>query len=150
MDHKFILSWSDVHNIVVDLHYKTAEEEQGRIGIVGISRGGLIPAVMLSHMKQVSFFGTVGIKSYSGKDKQAETMYQGIDIGKLQNLDTVYLVDDICDTGKTFKFLIDNVLKLGNIKTVSLIYKKNTLYTPDYYGYEVGSKFWVDFPFEMQ
>lgn len=149
MVQKFILSWEDIHNIVIDLNYKTAEEEHGKIGIIGISRGGLVPAVMLSHLKSVEFFGTVGVKSYKDKTKGKEILYQTVEMDKLNKLNTVYLVDDICDSGKTFKFLKDNVFKINNLKTISLIYKKNDVFKPDYYGYEVDSKYWVDFPFEM-
>jgi len=149
MSNKFVLTWNDLHNIVIDLHYKTAEEEEGSVAIIGISRGGLVPAVMLSHLKKAQLFGTVGVRSYSDKNKKTEALYQIPEVKELEKIDTVYLIDDICDTGGTFKFLKDNVFKLNNIKTISLIHKKNKVFTPDYFGYEVDKHFWVDFPFEM-
>ena len=149
MARKFILSWEDINNIVIDLNFKTREGEHGKIGVIGISRGGLVPAVMLSHLKQAAYFSTVGIKSYSSQTKEKETVYQSPDLSAIEDLDTVYLVDDICDTGGTLKYLKDNLFISNKVKTISLIYKKNSVFTPDYYGYEVDKKFWVDFPFEM-
>lgn len=149
MVQKFVLSWIDIHNIVVDLNFKTLNNDGKNIGIIGISRGGLVPAVMLSHLKNSTFFATVGINSYHNKIRGTENIYQVFDTNLLHKLDTVYLIDDICDTGKTFSYLKNNMFNMNNIKTISLIYKKNNVFKPDYYGYEVESEIWVDFPFEM-
>ena len=149
MEQKFVLSWEDINNIVIDLNFKTREHEHGKIGIIGISRGGLVPAVMLSHLKKTVYFGTVGIKSYDSKTKEKETVYQSPDLEAITDLDIIYLVDDICDTGGTFKYLKDNLFIDNKVKTISLIYKENNVFTPDYYGYKVDKEFWVDFPFEM-
>lgn len=144
------ISWNKINSLVKLLHKKTAHlDKDKQIGIIGVSRGGLIPAVMLSHIKKTSFFSTIGLKSYENMTKKAETIYQLPEIDKLNTLDILYVVDDICDTGKTFKFLLDKVFTFNNIKTLSLFYKKNNIYKPDFFGMEVDRNFWVDFPFEL-
>lgn len=149
MDSKLLLTWEDVTNIAVDLSFKIAEQQHKKIGIIGISRGGLVPAVMISHIIKTHYFSTIGISSYSNKEKEAEKIYQDLDDRNLPNLDAIYVVDDIVDSGGTFKYLQQHVFKKHPIKTVSLLYKKNDIFKPDLFGYEVDKEKWVDFPWEL-
>lgn len=149
MSEKFILTWEDVNNIVIDLCFKIAEHKHQKIGLIGISRGGLVPAVMMSHVIKTQYFSTIGISSYSNKQKKAEKIYQNLDDKNIPDLDAIYVVDDIVDTGSTFKYLQQHVFKKFPVKTVSLLYKKNNVFKPDYFGYEVDKEKWVDFPWEL-
>lgn len=145
------LSWSDIENYVKLINNKSALNDTGRTTIVGISRGGLVPAVMLSHLKKDSKFYTVGVGSYEGKKKTDAYFYQTIPFDVIRNTDVLYIVDDISDTGNTFKFIIDNMFKTNNsikILTASIVYKKSSLYKPDYFGYETDTSDWINFPWE--
>ena len=71
--------------------------------IIGISRGGLIPAVMLSHYLGVPLLPI----SYSASDGAGDNKEQ-TNIEILPSFDEgtkILIIDDICDTGNTLKRL---------------------------------------------
>ncbi len=53
MSGKVYISWDDVDEMVEDLYHKLKDENIDKV--VGISRGGLIPGVMLSHKLNAGF-----------------------------------------------------------------------------------------------
>lgn len=145
------LSWQDIEKYVKRINDDSVNNDQGRVTVIGISRGGLVPAVMLSHLKPESKFYTVGVSSYEGKKKSDAYFYQTVPFDVIRNTDVLYLIDDICDTGLTFKFIIDSMFKTNNsikILTASIVYKNSSIYKPDYFGYETDSAAWINFPWE--
>jgi xanthine phosphoribosyltransferase len=147
---KIIVPWEEIHTTVESIHSTTEANDVGDIAIIGISRGGLIPAVLLSQLKNNSSVYTVGIKSYSGNKRNKDFVYQTPSIETLKEYKTLYLVDDICDTGLTFKHLTEKYFTELNLKTISLFYRSNSLYSPDYYGTKLLDESWVVFPWEKE
>jgi uncharacterized protein len=74
---KMYLSWDDINVLVEDLCNTIATSGVQVKSITGIKRGGLIPAVMVSHKLNIPYVDRI-------------------------NKDTL-VVDDICDTGETLK-----------------------------------------------
>jgi hypoxanthine phosphoribosyltransferase len=74
---KVYLSWDDINILVEDLCQTIAASGAEIKSITGIQRGGLIPAVMISHKLHIPYVSRI-------------------------NKDTL-VVDDICDTGETLK-----------------------------------------------
>lgn len=74
---KIYLSWDDINVLVEDLCDTIASSGAQITSITGIKRGGLIPAVMISHKLNIPYVDRI-------------------------NKDTL-VVDDICDTGETLK-----------------------------------------------
>ena len=72
---KTYLSWDDIENAVDDLCQQIPFELPNIDSIHGIARGGLIPAVLISHKLGLPYVGLVGPNTL--------------------------VVDDICDTGVT-------------------------------------------------
>ena len=144
------LDWSEISILINTVHEKTREWDDENIGIIGITRGGLIPAVLLSHKKPNSTVLTVGIKSYNGTNRGQDTIYQHPDYDYLKQFKTIYLVDDICDTGLTFKNLIQKTFKGLEIKTLSLLYRKNNIFTPSVFGQVILDENWRIFPWEKE
>jgi len=74
---KIYLSWDDISVLVEDLCDTIASSGAEIKSITGVKRGGLIPAVMISHKLNIPYVDRI-------------------------NKDTL-VVDDICDTGETLK-----------------------------------------------
>ena len=74
---KMYLSWDDINVLVEELCNTIATSGAEIKSIAGIKRGGLIPAVMVSHKLNIPYVDRI-------------------------NKDTL-VVDDICDTGETLK-----------------------------------------------
>lgn len=119
--------------------------------IVGVGRGGLIPATMLAY-KLKKTVRAVGIKTYDNMSQTGDyILYQDIDIPKDASDKKILVVDDICDTGNTFKILKElyrDKYKDINVEFASLFTKDKSSHLVDYYGLSVADSIWLDFPWE--
>ncbi|MHA1697609.1 MAG: phosphoribosyltransferase [Promethearchaeota archaeon] len=149
------MSWSEFDDLLSNLEFRIKNEmidEKGvEVGaIAGIFRGGIILARCLAArlkdapliiLKKEHDDGNSGLKCLG------DVNIQNI---RLNGSKTLLLVDDISDTGDTFKFFVSALKKLGIEKlfTASLILKKYSIFYPDFYGLLDSSKDWIVFPWE--
>jgi hypoxanthine phosphoribosyltransferase len=117
--------------------------------IVGIGRGGLIPATLMGYSLGLPVLN-FGVSSYKGKQRTDKLdIYQDIDFTKLKADSRLLVVDDICDTGNTFAAF--RALYKGNIKQcvyVSLFAKESSELYVDFCGATVNEDTWVEFPWD--
>lgn len=111
--------------------------------IVGISRGGLIPAVHLSHLLNVPLITL----THQTRDSIHEQQEVFTDKFKEENFagKNVLVVDDICDTGTTFRAIKEQI---PNALFYSIIYKTHSTFVPDYFYEEDDTDAWIDFYWE--
>lgn len=120
--------------------------------VVGVSRGGLIPATIIAEYMNVRELRTVGVHSYQlngmvGK-RSKSVLYQSCSPYLSGN---VLLIDDISDTGETFKFLLNHFSRNNNINkvtTCSLFVRRSSNHIPDYYHTDIIGNDWIVFPWE--
>lgn len=117
--------------------------------IVGITRGGLIPAVTLSHRLGVPML-TYNATSYKDKKQQVLNTIQGRDLlDIITHDDKILVVDDICDTGITIRYMRE-LLSGYDITVASIIIKPDSKKFIDYYGAVViNDNVWIKFPWEV-
>ncbi len=116
--------------------------------IVGITRGGLIPAVMLSHRLNVPML-TYNVTSYKGKKQQDLNIIQGRDLlDIITRDDKILVVDDICDTGITIRYMRE-LLADYDVTIASIIIKPNSKEGVDYYSAVINDNVWIKFPWEV-
>ncbi len=142
------LSWDDIENDCKILAKKIQEKIQFDI-IVGIGRGGWVPARILSDILANDDLHTMRVKFYTAIGKTAKepliTHPTQFDVtGK-----NILLVDDIADTGGSLITAIDHLKKRGSgeIFVVTLIRKPTSKFTPDIFVRETSA--WVIFPWEV-
>ena len=118
--------------------------------IVGITRGGLMPAQELSHMMNIPM-ETVNYSSKSGAGDNKDHQNIIPDIrGK-----SILLVDDICDSGGTLYELQKEYMKRGyEVFTAVIYYKKlsaaNSAIVPDVWALKISQNFgFINFPWEQ-
>jgi xanthine phosphoribosyltransferase len=114
--------------------------------IVCIARGGMSLAHQLSIMLDIRDVLCINSIYYDDKQKQND-----INIFNIPNLDKysrVLLVDDIVDSGKTMRDVLEILNKKYKIeyKSLSIFYKKNSIFTPDIWIRTADS--WVEFFWE--
>lgn len=108
--------WSEFKSLCVSLSFKIKKEKID--SIYGIPRGGLIPAVVISHL--------TGIKLVtSEKEIKKNTL----------------IIDDLCDTGSTLK-------KYKNNMTAVLFLSDQSKFQPTFFGQKIRSDVWIKFFFE--
>lgn len=139
------MSWYDVEKAVTALA-TTLEREFVPELIVGIARGGLIPAVRLSHLLGDKLLRMIHIKFYKGVDLRQEKPELLADVGKLPK--KVLIVDDVADTGETLEFVREHVRRKGakEVRVATIAYKPRSKLKPDYYVFETDK--WIVFPWE--
>jgi hypoxanthine phosphoribosyltransferase len=124
MKNKLYLSWKWVDtqlNVIGDkLEGKDLEF------VSGIPRGGLIPAVMMSHAFSIKYISYSSAKQLP-KELRAKTI----------------VIDDIADTGHTLKEAVDL-----NFITATLSIRSGTKTMPMYYGEHIFDDRWLVFPWE--
>jgi len=94
--------------------------------VTGIPRGGLIPAVLLSHKYSIPFIGLEAAKTLPGELKK-----------------NILVIDDISDSGETFL-----QIKRHNFITAALAMRNNSKFTPIYVGEHIKDDHWLVFPWE--
>ena len=131
--------WNTIDDLVKEVANRASSFKPTHI--VGITRGGLIPAVMLSHSFDLPM-ETLGV---SFRDNRAthHTKFKPID-------DARYLiVDDINDSGTTFK-VVSDIFRNRRLTfaTSALINKEKSGFDVDFYGEMFYHDDWINFPWE--
>ncbi len=152
-------TWNNVHKFCKDV---VEEQWSGPppCCIVGISRGGLVPAAIVANLMGVRKIFSVGVASYmTDTSRKAEefSIYQHIPTGSttisdgVRKGDSVLIIDDISDKGKTLNSVVNGVREMYDckIRTMSLYIKHSTEFVPDMYYRSVPDKTWVTFPWEV-
>lgn len=87
----------------------------------------------------------IGISSYKGKEQNEEFSVYKVFTADMVKGKTVWLFDDIADSGKTLSFLSKLALSFGakEVKTCVLLKKKSCPFPVDIYGYELEDDYWV-------
>lgn len=140
-----LISWDDVtecvQHIAAQIGYDTPD------CIVGLTRGGLVPAVQLSHM----FNAPLYVLNVSLRDKMAgEDNFDWEEISQYSN---ILIIDDINDSGKTFKYVMDECYHhMVNLpKFAALLSKESSQFTPAFVGEHINKEKeneWIVFPWE--
>lgn len=144
---KLYYSWQDLENDCRKL-VKLLENKKFDC-IVGISRGGVIPAAMLAYLLDNKKLYTVGYSYYTGEVRNKKLVPVS-GIPKELRGKKILLVDDVVDSGKTMEKAIDDLKKRKNkVVSVALHYKSELKpkVKPDYFASDPGTA-WVVYPWE--
>jgi hypoxanthine phosphoribosyltransferase len=141
-------SWDYIYSLLTDLAEKIELSSFKPEVIIGVSRGGWVPARVLSDLLYNSNLANVRIEFYTGiyETKKKPVITQSVSLpvkGK-----RVLVVDDIVDTGESMRLLCDVLFEEVDImKMAVLYYKPWSILKPDYYCVKTDS--WVVFPWEL-
>ena len=147
------LNWNDVtksvDSICADIILSNIQIDS----ILGLSRGGLIPAVMIANQLGVSRVYSYGLRSYSNKTGGDVMTYQHCGAGDISG-EHVLIVDDISDRGESLGYVKNQLtMKLFdqsdiNFHTCTVCKKPHTNFEPTWNGLVVDNDEWVIFPWE--
>ena len=132
--------------------------------VVGIARGGLVPATMLSH-----YLGKpLQTINYSLRDNMVSHVSEISDVARrIKEGQNILLVDDICDSGDTLCKVADEITNLVNLSgtpnlplerwedrfKVAVLWNNisQDIFEADYVGREISraeDESWIVFPYE--
>jgi len=126
---KIYLSWKDIEDAIESIAYKIEKSGIEITCVCGVERGGLIPAVLLSHKMKIPYFTVVPPKNTG-----------------------ILLIDDICDSGETIIKLKNKYFSYnsGSIHIATLHYKQSAKSKPDFWYSLVQEKDWIVYPWEVK
>ena len=162
---KLYINWNDVDHMVDDLINQMFAANWKPDYIVGITRGGLTPAIIMSHKTGIKMFtldvrlrdGGPGIPTLESNTWMAQDAMAG---------KKIVLVDDINDTGETIKWIKNDWQKSligtgdwhhesmwNNVKFAMLIENEASEVSSDF-NCKTVNKFekdvWIVYPWERQ
>jgi len=145
------VSWNEAIRLCYELAEKILKSNNDFDAIVAISRGGLIPARIVSD--------TLGIYDLYVIDSRfwgiGGTIYPEPLMNVPQTLNVndknVLIVDEVVDTGKTMCKTIEVLKKFGakEIKTATLHYKVRSIIVPDFYVKKLEKWVWIFYPWSL-
>ena len=160
LGYKTWITWHDVLELCDKLVDSINESNFKPKHIVGLSRGGLIPATIIANQLRVREVYVHGYHSYDDQtnmrdpDNPHGVMYQDVVPDLMRNCQgrEVLIVDDLCDEGITMLGLLRRLEKkfadgAVKVKCAALYCKQHSKFQPIYTGERVGND-WLVFPWE--
>lgn len=128
---KCYLTWNDITTCSKMLTKAIVSSGKRFDYIIGIPRGGLIPATILSHKLKIPMINPDMVGSGQ----------------------SILVVDDISDTGKTFQKVScsnNHWVKSHDVcyTYVALYMRKGSSFKPDHVAHQIDGNGWVIFPWE--
>lgn len=143
-------TWNQIYEMLIDQAEKILKTSYQPNIIVGVARGGIVPARILTDLLEVSEIATIQIEFYVdiAQPSLQPTLKQGLTTS-IKNKKAL-LVDDISDTGQSLKLAKSYLLEQGakEVKIATLYAKTSTATKPDYA--EKTTDRWIVFPWEIK
>ena len=143
-------TWKKIYDMLLSQAEKIRQSGFKPDVIVGITRGGWVPARVLLDLLGIPDLVTVRVEFYLGvaEAKKEPVLTQGVSAvvtGK-----KALIVDDVADTGKSLQLAREHVLQQGATEVrIATVYRKPwSVIKPDYYEKETSC--WVVFPWEIK
>lgn len=159
----------DIREAVTNISFQMFKDEWKPDYIVGITRGGLIPAVMMSHITGVKMH-TLDVRLRDGDGETESNCWMSEDAfgyfqqGHGQEGKNILIVDDINDTGATFEWIKKdwqascmpsdpawNDVWHKNVRFASCVENLSSEFSSDYSFIEINkaeNDEWIVFPWE--
>ncbi len=154
-----IINWQEIDFLAQRLFHLVKNDKYEPEIILGISRGGTIPARLLSDMfeaeipfkseKITSILATMQIKFYTGIAETHARPMVAQDVAVEIYQKRILLIDDLVDSGESIQCALDylNFKNPKEIKVATLLRKPYSKIIPNYFVEETTA--WVVFPHEF-
>jgi len=145
----FHVSWDQIHRDARALAWRLdgrGPDNGGWRAVVAITRGGLVPAMIVSRELDIRVVDTISVQSYSHQDRSAAQVTKSPQADLMGDGTGILIVDDLVDTGKTLE-LVRNLYPKAHFATVYA--KPSGRPMVDTYITEVSQDTWIFFPWDM-
>ncbi|MBN1245874.1 phosphoribosyltransferase [Candidatus Bathyarchaeota archaeon] len=143
-------TWNQIYAMLLSQAEKIRNSGFKPDVIIGVTRGGWVPARVLSDLLGIPALATVRVEFYLGvaetRDEPVLTQRVSADVEGKRAL----LVDDVADTGKSLQLAREHLRQQGAVAVrIATVYRKPlSIIQPDYYEKETSC--WVVFPWETK
>ena len=145
----FHVSWDQIHRDSRALAWRLAG--QGPDGgawraVVGITRGGLVPAAVVCRELDIRVIDTISVKSYDHQSQKSAQVIKAPQADLMGDGTGILIVDDLVDSGKTLE-LVRSLYPKAHFATVYA--KPAGRAQVDTFITEVSQDTWIFFPWDM-
>ena len=141
----FVVSWDQLHRDARALAWRLegAKVNGGWTRIIAVTRGGMVPAMIVARELDVRFIDAISVKSYDHKTQSEAKVLKpaSIEDGK-----TTLVIDDLVDTGKTLE-VVRTKFPLAHFATIYAKPKGRAFV--DTFVTEVSQDTWIYFPWDL-
>ncbi len=142
---KYAVSWTEVHRDT-RLLVRRLMDKGPFVGIVALTRGGLVPAAILAREMGIHVVDTLCISTYAEQLMGTVNVLKKPLVAMENGGEGWLLVDDLVDTGTTAKEA-RRIIPKAYFATVYA--KPEGRETTDLFVREIDQDVWVDFPWDM-
>ena len=144
-----IVSWSEIEEWTTDVSKKMANAGFKPDVVIGLTRGGWVPARLLCDIMNIKDLYAVKTEHWGvtatrdGNAKLAQKLSGDVKGRR------VLIMDDITDTGKSLSLAMEHVrsFKPKSLRSGTLLHVTHSLIEPNYYSVEVPAENWTWFIF---
>ncbi|HJW65520.1 MAG TPA: phosphoribosyltransferase [Candidatus Bathyarchaeia archaeon] len=143
-------TWNETYTMLLRQADKIRRSRFKPDVILGVSRGGLIPARLHSDLLENPCLATAQTECYYGLGKSRETPVLAQPVSMPINGKKVLVVDDVADTGRSLKLVTEHVVENAarEVMVATLYRKPWSMVKPDYC--EKQTELWVVFPWDLK
>jgi len=141
-------SWDEIYAMCIELGQKVRDSGFVPDALIGIARGGWIPARILSDLFPGVEVASMRVVFYEdvGKVGKKPVVSQPVSVDVRGR--KVLVVDDVADTGESLLAVREHVMAAGakELRLATLHYKPHSKVIPDYYARRTSA--WIVYPHE--
>ena len=146
-----ILTWEGFGTGIRELAHMVADDGYEPDIILGIARGGLIPAGSLGYALSIKNCYVMNVEFYTGVEERLDVpviLPPYLELVDLEHADFL-IVDDVADTGQTLKLVHEFVAgKVQSARTAVLYEKSQSVIKSDYVWRRTDR--WINFPWSSE
>ena len=145
----FHVSWDQIHRDARALAWRLdghGPDGGGWRAVVSITRGGLVPAMIVARELDIRVVDTISVKSYNNQAQMDAVVTKAPQDGLMGDGTGILIVDDLVDTGKTLD-LVRRMYPGAHFATVYAKPKGRPMV--DTFITEVSQDTWIFFPWDM-
>ncbi len=144
---KEILTWEGFAGATRDLAHVVADSGFDPEIIIGVARGGMIPAGALTYALGVKLTDAINVEFYTDV---AETLPAPVLLAPMLDIESIrgrrlLVVDDVVDSGRTLALVLELLRKSGaDVRSAVIYAKPSTIVEPDFEWKRTDK--WIVFP----
>jgi len=127
-----VVAWESVKLGSAHISEWIQKEVGSDVVLYGIPRGGMVPAVTIAHH----------LEDQGVRVRLVPDIYHVLP----SELHKLVIVDEICDSGDTFRVL-KQLFPMA--KTATLYHRIGAKFTADFHAFEINDDRWLQFPWEQ-
>ena len=145
----FHISWDQIHRDSRALAWRL--EKKGPFdgewsAVVAITRGGMVPAMIIARELDIRVVETISVKSYDHQSQSAAKILKAPNKDLMGNGKGVLIIDDLVDSGRTLE-IVKELYPEAHYATVYAKPKGRPMV--DSFITEVSQDTWIFFPWDM-